>query len=510
MSRLTPQRFTHARRATALICLLSSVLLLTTGPGAGKALAKKQTNKLKRGVTLTRVTYPRRPVRLRIITINNPNRHNATVDVGSAVQSFPGSKLTSQIAQSYGAIAAINGDFARSGRPVHLSAEDGELRSTGIAKGVVFSMTADEKRGFAKRPGSLIKGFPQTGSGANFDVEEWNAQGIGGGRLVGYTHVGGSISKPANDSCWARLTPSSQPRWAAQRDGVERLYDVGAQQCEFAAPSIGPENGNVIVQGKQGTSKGETIKGLDGGDEVLLRWSLGWKGVLDALGGAPLLLADPNNNGRATVKAPKHCGSYFCDKNPRTGVGINRGCVMGNDNCKVFYIVVDGRRPGWSVGMDLVQFAKEFKKLGATFAINLDGGGGAEMWVRNRGGWCERRTNGGGCVVNKKTDRDRRAVSALLVLPGSDRQEKLAGQMLTAPLVLGTIVPTAEELASDDAALTDPGSTGGLFDAIASGGLGPMPRPLPPGFEDALARYRAAQWGRGVSPKGSEPGEPHR
>lgn len=498
MSRPSPKSSVrpHARRAVALFCLGSSVLLLMAGPGAGTALARKQTNKLKDGLSLTRVTYPRRPVRLRILTLNNPSNHQVTPDVGSAVQNFPGSRLLKDIAQGYGAVAAINGDFAASGRPVHISAEDGDLRSTGMSTGVAFSMTADELRGFAKRPGSLIKVFPQTGGGATFDVDEWNAGGIGSGRVAAFTHVGGSVSKPSKDSCWARLTPAGQRQWAPQKKGVERLHDVAAQQCENEAPSLGTDNGNVIVQAKQGSPKGQTIALLGGGDQVLLRWSLGWKGVLDTLGGAPLLLADPDNNGRATVKAPKNCGSYFCNKNPRTGVGINRGCVLGNDNCKVFYIVVDGRRPGWSVGMDLVQFAKEFKKLGATFAINLDGGGGAEMWVQKRGSWCEKRTGGGGCIVNKKTDPDRRSVSALLVLPGADHDETLARETLTSPLVPGTIAPTAGQLESADAGLTDPGSTGGLFDAIASGGLGPVPRHLPDDFDDVLARYRAAQGGR--------------
>jgi hypothetical protein len=485
----------HARRASAMACLIASVLLLIAGPGATSASAKKQTNKLKAGVTLTRVTYPRAPVRLRIITINNPSNHAASVDVGSAGQSFPAGRKPSAIAQSYGAIAAVNGDFAKSGRPVHMSAEDGDLRTTGMSTGVGFSVSADELNGFAKRPGSLIKVFPLSGAGSNFDVDVWNAGGIGSGRVAAFTHVGGSINKPEGDSCWARLTPDGARRWGPQRDGVERDYNVEAQQCTFGAPSLGADNGNVIVQAQQGSPKSDTIKELEGNDNVLLRWGVGWKGVLDLIGGAPQLLSDPDNDGRPNIKAPRNCGSYFCDRNPRTGLGVNRGCVEGNDNCKVFYIVVDGRRPGWSVGMDLVQFAKEFRKLGATWAINLDGGGGAAMWVRDRGGWCEKRTGGGGCMVNKPTDSDRNAVSAALVLPSADQQETLAADTLIAPLIPGTIGLTPEQQASEARALTDPGSTGGLFDAIARGDLGPVPRSLPPDFAEIVASFRAAQGG---------------
>lgn len=93
-------------------------------------------------------------------------------------------------------------------------------------------------------------------------------------------------------------------------------------------------------------------------------------------------------------------------------------------------------------------FAHVFKNLGATSALNLDGGGGATMWVKGKG------------VVNVPSDGSERVVSnAVLVLPGSDRDEptSLARTRMR-------LASRSEAAAAEAAALADPASTGGLLD----------------------------------------------
>lgn len=58
---------------------------------------------------------------------------------------------------------------------------------------------------------------------------------------------------------------------------------------------------------------------------------------------------------------------------PRTGVGI----IEANH---FVFVVVDGRSPGYSIGMTLSEFAQIFKQLGCTAAYNLDGGGSSAMY----------------------------------------------------------------------------------------------------------------------------------
>jgi exopolysaccharide biosynthesis protein len=58
---------------------------------------------------------------------------------------------------------------------------------------------------------------------------------------------------------------------------------------------------------------------------------------------------------------------------PRTAVGV----VDANH---LVFVVVDGRSPGYSAGVDLTELAQIMQSLGATTAYNLDGGGSSTMY----------------------------------------------------------------------------------------------------------------------------------
>jgi exopolysaccharide biosynthesis protein len=58
---------------------------------------------------------------------------------------------------------------------------------------------------------------------------------------------------------------------------------------------------------------------------------------------------------------------------PRTAVGV----VDANH---LVFVVVDGRSPGYSAGVDLTELAGIMQSLGATTAYNLDGGGSSTMY----------------------------------------------------------------------------------------------------------------------------------
>jgi exopolysaccharide biosynthesis protein len=78
--------------------------------------------------------------------------------------------------------------------------------------------------------------------------------------------------------------------------------------------------------------------------------------------------------------------------------------------------VVDGQRRGWSNGLSLWQLGQEMIKLGARYAVNLDGSGGSTMWVKGQG------------VINRPSDRSGEwsVTSALLVMRGSTQLTPLA------------------------------------------------------------------------------------
>ncbi len=79
-------------------------------------------------------------------------------------------------------------------------------------------------------------------------------------------------------------------------------------------------------------------------------------------------------DGIETVEIDRYIGKRSMQgSQPRTAVG------MIDENHFVF-VVVDGRSPGYSKGMTLVELATLFQELGATVAYNFDGGGSATMY----------------------------------------------------------------------------------------------------------------------------------
>jgi len=87
------------------------------------------------------------------------------------------------------------------------------------------------------------------------------------------------------------------------------------------------------------------------------------------------------------------------DVHPRTAVGFNL------DSTKVFFVTVDGRQTGFSIGMSLPQLANYMQGIGCYQAVNLDGGGSTTMVVRNE-------------VVNSPSDAggERSVANALLAV----------------------------------------------------------------------------------------------
>lgn len=103
------------------------------------------------------------------------------------------------------------------------------------------------------------------------------------------------------------------------------------------------------------------------------------EGVIDTFSFGPTLVKDGTAiTNFESVKIDKNMGnSSIQNSNPRTGVG------MISPNHYVF-VVVDGRKDGYSKGMTLNEFSKLFQDLGCTEAYNLDGGGSSTMYFMGR------------------------------------------------------------------------------------------------------------------------------
>jgi Phosphodiester glycosidase len=368
---------------------------------------------LSNGVTLQRWSDPAGPIHAFVLRFR-PASAPGTIDVAMPAPHLPGAEVTSRIGASNGAVAAINGDFGHD-RPYHATAVDGHLWQTGPQHGENFALSANEQNVFIGRGRPRVTAVGPTGA---FNVARWNSGQPSGGEIAGYSPEGGSVADPPRRACSTRLKKKKGGLfWTAGRTAVARRYVVDASRCRSRAM---PEKRSTVLSIRDGAPRRQKrlLRGLSPGDIVTVRWSMtGWPGVLDTVGGRPLLVENGAN------VAPTSCQSYLCGKNPRTGIGVD---ARGN----VFLVVVDGRIDNWSIGMYLRQFGDFFADtLGATSAMNLDGGGSATMWVKKTGPWCSPKPTGvtNGCIVNYANVglhyKQRPVENAVLILPGPDPGE---------------------------------------------------------------------------------------
>jgi Phosphodiester glycosidase len=429
---------THLKRL-ALVALSSAALATAVVAAPARAVvprsfASRQTSTIAAGVTYTRIIDRSVPLRTYVVTLD-PSRA-ASLDVQTAGSTFGRYSPTSAIASSAGAIAGINGDFTNDGMPVHAFAEDGAIKTAGRNIGATFAISKNEANLYLRSGVKPVITGVNGANGKSFTVEQWNSDGPGNGEIAAFSAAGGAVEKPPSGACSARLLPSGPYRWATSQRGVVRDFTVDAVQCQSDPMAVG---GGIVLAANRYNFRAEQIKDMVRGKSVTLTWDVeSWAGVTDVVGGAPQLLA----NGR--VVADNNCGTYFCARNPRAGIGYTA-------DGKILLVVVDGRSSS-SVGVTPVAFANTFKALGASSALNLDGGGGATMWVKGKG------------VVNVPSDGAERPVTnAVLVLPGSDKSEPSG----LAPTRRALVTPS-QASAAQAASLADPASTGGLLEAYGS------------------------------------------
>jgi hypothetical protein len=376
-------------RRVGAVALALVMTALSVSPGGAEGNRTRSTE-IAPGVTYTKIRDPRGPWSIRVVSIALSEA--STIEPVLASGKLPGFETTSSMARRYGALAAINGDYARaSGRPVMLFAQDGELAQTALTRGVNFAVDANETTAYIKHQKPEMWLY-EVDSGLEHTVNLFNAGWPGSGQISGYSPLGGREEKPPSGACSSRLYPSEGFRPSATRPGVEQTHVVHRSICKSG--TLRPKQGRVFSAPMAG-SKAFSIASLTPGEEVRFGWSLGWPGVFETIGGNPTLVRD----GQIFIERRGE-GAFF-SRHPRTGVGTTA-------DGRVLFVTVDGRQSGYSVGMTPFRFGKLFLSLGANYALNLDGGGSTTMVVN-------------GDVMNRPSDGYERPVSSsLLLLPGPD------------------------------------------------------------------------------------------
>nr|WP_257789053.1 phosphodiester glycosidase family protein [Paenibacillus larvae] len=161
------------------------------------------------------------------------------------------------------------------------------------------------------------------------------------------------------------------------------------------------ERSKLVLSG-EGSFKA-VLDAMQPGDSVAITTSSSapWNQMQEAIGGIHMLVE--NGNVASTDQKDIH---------PRTAVGIKQ-------DRSVFFLIIDGRQPGYSEGISLGDLAILMKEMGAVNALNLDGGGSSTFAARQPG-------DSQLSVVNRPSDGGERSVANSLLVISTAPQQGLA------------------------------------------------------------------------------------
>ncbi len=345
--------------------MLHAVLTIALAAGMGLASAAQEDSRAAKAVSYHNDKVPEGPWSVHVIKFDRTNSDytlHTTLASGTVQGMVTLSEQVRAVRSDLGRpVAAINGDFyhtgpkAYYGDPQGLQISDGELISGPTDHACLWIDAIGTPRTDVVR--SL---FRVTWPGGSTTPLGLNEDRPGDGAVL-YTPTMGASTGTKAGGREIVLEAADPQTWLPLRVGaklqgkVVEIRDAGDTALKPGAMvlSLGPQ---LLVDAPN----------LKAGDlvQISTATSPDLTGSPTAIGGGPRLLAD----GKVVEgwKSPNQ-------RHPRTAVGWN--------DRYLFFVLVDGRQPGLSVGMSYVELAAYFQKLGCTHALNLDGGGSASMWA---------------------------------------------------------------------------------------------------------------------------------
>ncbi len=385
------QRLFRAQLASSVfaISVLLSPALLLAFPTKGNS-GWDGTEPVAPGVVHSWKSSPDGPWVIHVLQVDL-REPSTTLETIKARNRVEGRELTSVLARrqsrpGHRVVGAINGDFfSQDGVPVGVQVLRGVVLKNPSYRSV-FGLT-ENKKPFISR--LSLAASVVTSGGDTLRIHRVNGTRYTD-ELVVYNRYRGPTT--------------ATNRWGAEF--TVRLTDSARVGVPFGGVVVAVDSvhGNVVIPGNglvlsgHGFSRNLLLKHVHLADTLTFLFQLTplRKPVLEALGGLPRIVRD----GRVSIETSVEGGENFKNvRHPRTAVGFSR------DSTTVYLVTVDGRQPGWSVGMTLPELAQLMLDLGAYQAVNLDGGGSTTMVVRDS-------------VVNRPSDAsgERPVANALLVV----------------------------------------------------------------------------------------------
>jgi Phosphodiester glycosidase len=317
----------------------------------------------------------------------------ARLQIVHALDEAVGLETVSSMAVRFGATAATNGGYFRVGGTFR-----GESLGLLLLEGKLLSEPHNDRAGFG-----LVNAGDRT------EVVFGHLKFSGEITLGLQNHPVAGLNRPLSPDEMIVFTPQFHRTTLTTPDGIEvvvkrnRVVDIRDLQGSTLIPADG------FVISAVGKSREWLKRNVRRRLPAKFFWHLNpsesgqdqkWQRARSILGAGPQLI----KNGKIEITNVREniTAAFVNDGHPRTAIAK---LASG----RLLLITVDGRQPGESVGMSLPTLAQLLLQLGASEAINLDGGGSTTMVLRNQ-------------VVNRPSDQtgERPVSDAILVFPRPD------------------------------------------------------------------------------------------
>ena len=384
--------------------VLPIVLVLCLGWVLACVPGDTKVEELAPGVVYHKIHLLEGPWWIHVIELDLPKAWAAGIRLRTAMAHSERSGVQKTSVLAAGSLAAINGDFLYTSKTSYTSGlqiHNGSLIRTPQRQSAFAISAAGEpliavyqmELGVLTAAGEDLRaqGFNREPSSGelvvyNHHAQVWHdsvraargflLQGLGGDSII-------------NDIVYARVQQVRRRAWPLFLEPGQWLLAAGAEYG--AAAAIAP---------------GDTVR-------LYCRLLPARDKLVEAIGGGPRILRD----GAISIEVEKERLSRASadERHPRTGIGYSQNGQV------LFLIAVDGRQPGYSVGMSLQELAEFMRTRLADFSLakenayqglNLDGGGSTTMVVAEE-------------VVNSPSDPtgERPVANALLVIAPTNKED---------------------------------------------------------------------------------------
>ncbi|WP_405666064.1 phosphodiester glycosidase family protein [Streptomyces sp. NBC_01166] len=362
--------------------------------------------RLPAGVAFEQLTHTLEdgsPVRLSVLSVSPSARVTVSAVHGDRLDS---SRTVTEMSDRAGAVAAVNASFFDIRTGPDFGGHEGDPLGVYASDGDLLSEAADGSTALILGPPGSRPRTADISTSSALLASDGAARELDGinrvpGRILGCGGVGGDTlartgrpeSRPLrNQLCVDRdEIVSFRPAWGSDsppgpEGSEEAVLDARGRVTALRSPAGGPipAGGSTLSGIGQGAdwleahaSQGSSVQVTSGVQDRSGRRVAG-AGV-SVIGAGPALVRDGEVwiNGAANGFA----AATLARREPRTVAGITADGTL-------LLVTFDGRDPGRSVGVSMTEASRSLLRLGATEAVNLDGGGSATMVVdgavRNR------------------------------------------------------------------------------------------------------------------------------